>query len=237
MIRLNWKLTIFSLFFFVSFLKLGFWQLDRRTEKLEMISANEELRARPGIVAVDISNSTETGTPVVLNGTFNHEIILLLDNKTLNAVVGFEVLQLFEDRSGLNFIVNRGFIPAGRTRSAELKIPKIDGSVELLLGNVYKQKPNPYALEPERVDYKFPQIVQKVEVPELSKAIDKQISPFIIRLKNNQVGALPRGWQLININPEKHQAYAVQWFLMSLAILIAWLSFTIRFKKDERNHK
>ena len=236
MIRLNWKLTFFSLFFFLSFIKLGFWQLDRKDEKIKLIMKKAELNESQGILSSDISSATESGTPVLLKGAFDKKVILLLDNKILDGVVGFEVLHLFRDQSGLNFLVNRGFVPAARTRSENPEIPKIEDFLGAFEGYVYRQTTNPYALEAGKVDYKFPQIVQKEESFGLSRKLNKEISPFIIRMRDDQAGALPRSWHVSNIKPEKHQAYAVQWFLMSLAILIAWLSFTIRFSRNERDN-
>jgi surfeit locus 1 family protein len=236
LIRLNWKLTFFSLFFFVSFLKLGFWQLDRKDEKITLIMKKAELSESKGIEPSDITSATESGTPVVLKGACDKKVILLLDNKILDGVVGFEVLQLFRDQSGLNFLVNRGFVPAGRTRSENPEIPKIEDFLGAFEGYVYRQTTNPYTIEAEKVDYNFPQIVQTPGTFDLSKKLNSEISPFIIRMRDKQAGALPRSWQVSNIKPEKHQAYAVQWFLMSLAILMAWLSFTIRFNRNERDH-
>ena len=236
MIRLNWKLTFFSLFFFLSFIKLGFWQLDRKDEKILLIMKKAELSESQGILPSNINSATESGTPVLLKGAFDQKVILLLDNKILDGVVGFEVLQLFRDQSGLNFLVNRGFVPAGRTRSENPEIPKIEDFLGAFEGYVYRQTTNPYAIEAEKVDYNFPQIVQEEDAFDLSRKLNREISPFIIRMRDNQAGALPRSWQVSNIKPEKHQAYAVQWFLMSLAILLAWLSFTIRFSRNERDN-
>jgi surfeit locus 1 family protein len=145
LIRLNWKLTFFSLFFFLSFIKLGFWQLDRKDEKIKLIMKKAELNESQGILPSDISSATESGTPVVLKGAFDKKVILLLDNKILDGVVGFEVLQLFRDASGLNFLVNRGFVPAARTRSENPEIPKIEDFSGGFIGYVYRQTTNPYA--------------------------------------------------------------------------------------------
>ena len=101
-------MTFFSLFFFLSFIKLGFWQLDRKDEKIKLIMKKAELSESQGILSSDISSATESGTPVSLKGAFDKKVILLLDNKILDGVVGFEVLHLFRDSSGLNFLVNRG---------------------------------------------------------------------------------------------------------------------------------
>ena len=95
-----------------------------------------------------------------MQGAFDEKVILLLDNKTLDGAVGFEVLQLFRDKTGLNFLVNRGFVPAGRLVLQVSRFQRLDKAVEVFEGYVYRQT-NPYALEGEEVAYKFPQIVQK----------------------------------------------------------------------------
>ena len=148
------------MFFFLSFINLGFWQLDRKDEKLALLLKMAELSDRPGISPSAITSATQSGTPVAMHGAFDEKVILLLDNKTLTGV-GFEVLQLFRDKTGLNFLVNRGFVPAGRTRSSSIEIPGLDKAVEVFEGYLYLQQTNPYALEGEEVAYKFPQIVQK----------------------------------------------------------------------------
>ena len=233
LIRLNWKLTFFSIFFFASFINLGFWQLERKDEKLRLLFKMAELSDRPGISPSSITSATQSGTPVAMKGRFDETVILLLDNKILDGAVGFEVLQLFRDQTGLNFLVNRGFVPAGRTRSSNIEVPELDESVGVFEGYLYLKQTNPYALEAVEVAYKFPQIVQHADFDELSKVINTKVSSFTIRMRENQAGALPRNWQVNNINPEKHQAYAVQWFLMSLAILVAWLCFTVRLNRNE----
>lgn len=233
--RFNWKLTVFSLFFFLSFLNLGFWQLDRKDEKLRLIEKNLELRSSEGLTGSFIKSGLASGTPVTLHGSFDKEIVLLLDNKTLNGAVGFELLQLFSDDSGSNFLVNRGFLVGGKTRSSKIEIPAIDRSTRIVRGYLYQDQPNPYALDLSKVDFKFPQIVQGIQIGELSKQIMRDIFPFVIRLEKNEQGALPRNWQTSSTKPEKHQAYAVQWFLMGLAIFIAWVSFTFRIKRDDQS--
>ena len=117
------------MFFFLSFINLGFWQLDRKNEKLALLLKMAELSDRPGISPSAITSATQSGTPVTMQGAFDEKVILLLDNKTLDGAVGFEVLQLFLDQTGLNYLVNRGFVPAGRTRSSSIDIPGLDKAV------------------------------------------------------------------------------------------------------------
>ena len=47
--------------------------------------------------------------------------------------------------------------------------------------------------------------------------------PYVVRLTPDSAGALLADWPLINTRPEKHTAYAVQWFLMALALLLLFV--------------
>jgi len=76
----------------------------------------------------------------------------------------------------------------------------------------------------------FPIIVQQIDVEKMNDAVGKRVYPFVIRLEADQFGALPRYWPSTVMSPEKHRGYAIQWFLMALAVLIAWWFFS--FRKD-----
>ena len=54
--------------------------------------------------------------------------------------------------------------------------------------------------------------------------------PFVLRLSETDPNALPRNWPITTMLPEKHRTYAIQWFLMAAAIVIAYSCFTIRRK-------
>jgi cytochrome oxidase assembly protein ShyY1 len=61
-------------------------------------------------------------------------------------------------------------------------------------------------------------------------AFGERVYPLVIRLEIDQLGSLPRYWPSTVMSPEKHKGYAIQWFSMALAVLIAWLFFS--FSKD-----
>ena len=136
--RFNWKVTVFSILCLSSFLYLGFWQLEREDEKRELLSQKAH---RLTLAPLDAGKLPEQGdlegVPVRLVGEY-HEPVLLLDNKVLDGKVGFEAHQLFLDNTGLFFLVNRGFVPMGRTREDQLKFPKVHDKPADILGRVYQ---------------------------------------------------------------------------------------------------
>jgi len=62
-----------------------------------------------------------------------------------------------------------------------------------------------------------------------------QFFAYQLRLDSDSPGALETGWPTVAVQPEKHTAYAVQWFVMVLVLLImtvnansniaAWLKY------------
>ncbi|HAK50600.1 MAG TPA: hypothetical protein DCM54_01660, partial [Gammaproteobacteria bacterium] len=119
----NWRVTLFSLVCLVLFIYLGFWQLGRAEEKRTLIEHYETLHQKPwGALTLE----TLPGSPVSLQGSYQPEKVFLLDNRVLDGVVGFEVLTVFVDQGlGTGVIVNRGFVPMGRTRDDKVDIPPL----------------------------------------------------------------------------------------------------------------
>jgi surfeit locus 1 family protein len=229
--RFNWKVTVFSTLCLSSFLYLGFWQLEREDEKRELLSQKANRLTLAPLDAAKLPEKGDLeGVPVRLVGEY-HEPVLLLDNKVLNGKVGFEAHQLFLDNTGLFFLVNRGFVPMGRTREDQLKFPKVHDKPADILGRVYQPSSQILLLADQNQTLaEFPIIVQDIDVKKMIAALGERVYPLVIRLEVEQLGSLPRYWPSAVMSPEKHKGYAIQWFSMALAVLIAWLFFS--FSKD-----
>ena len=75
--------------------------------------------------------------------------------------------------------------------------------------------------------------MQDIDVKKMIAALGERVYPLVIRLELEQLGSLPRYWPSTVMSPEKHKGYAIQWFSMALAVLIAWLFFS--FSKDSHH--
>jgi len=229
--RFNWRVTVFSVLCLAGFVRLGFWQLEREVEKRELLAQKAHRLAVPSLEAANLPEEGDLeGMPVRLVGGY-HEPVLLLDNKVLKGKVGFEAHQLFRDDTGLFFLVNRGFVPMGRTREDLPKFPKVNREPSDIRGRIYQPGNQILLLNDQSpLTNEFPIIVQQIDVEKMNAAVGKRIYPFVIRLEAGQLGALPRYWPGTVMSPEKHRGYAIQWFSMALAVVIAWLFFS--FRKD-----
>ena len=93
--KLNWKLAIFVVVFFPLTLTLGFWQLDRASQKQQLIDEHGSLVMRAPISIDAVEGVTLADyTPVKAKGTFLSEAFLL-DNPV------FELMYIVSSVSGL----------------------------------------------------------------------------------------------------------------------------------------
>jgi cytochrome oxidase assembly protein ShyY1 len=230
--QFNWKVSLFAGICLLAFLRLGIWQLEREQEKIELIADRATKAAETPLMADQLPTDVAAGgARVRLTGSFNQAVTLLRDNVVLQGTVGFEVHQLFEEVSGMVFLVNRGFVPMGRTRQDPVEIPQIESDELTVLGKIYTGEGAPLVLDDTPMEQNYPVIVQRISIDELAAVTGREIYPFVIRLAEEAPGALPRYWPDTVMTPEKHFGYALQWFTMALAVTLAWLFFS--FRKEE----
>ena len=66
---------------------------------------------------------------------------------------------------------------------------------------------------------------------QLSQLLKVDIEPYVLRLDEEDSQALAVDWAWVSMQPQKHLAYAFQWFALSLAFLI--ISLFVLVKKVE----
>lgn len=216
--------------------ELGFWQLNRAKEKQYRIA---QLERGSQSVITDLSTiSAEQiaqfqSVDIVAKLVGYH--ILLLDNKIDNKRPGYHVLHVAkDDSSGKLFLVNRGWVFAGHDRS---KFPDIEVPNEhwQLSARVYPIADEAIstasaAIEVSRDFIRLP-VLDKKNLAEVESRLKIKLEPYILRLNEGSESALKINWMWTNMPPEKHLAYAVQWFALALALLI--VSLIASFKKGE----
>ncbi len=233
---INVRLAIFTLFFLVVFVNLGFWQLDRAAEKQAQL---EDQLAKARFGPVDIREllgqpvpEGVNGLPVLMAGQYDPDPLLLLDNVVLDGTVGYEVLVPFHvEGTAVRVLVNRGFVAMPRTRDKMPEVPAVRQG-KALIGQVYVRS-GTVPLQPAPVlDDVY--IVQSADIEGIGALTGDEYFSHMVRLDENDMNALPRFWPLSNMTPEKHTGYAVQWFLMSLVLLGFFVYFTVSsYRRDD----
>lgn len=223
----DWKLSLFTLLLFPLMIKLGFWQLVREQEKLDLQEIYNTRQSAPvqSLASLDWQDDLQF-ISVQLLGEFDNDHSFLLDNKINSGRVGFEVIAPFNTEAGELVMVNRGWLPQGQYRSDLPSIERIEGRVSIN-ASVYVPLGQQVMLGEEEPSQIWPRLIQGLEPEFLADQLDPSASsklfPYSVRLLENMPGVLVRNWPVISTQPEKHRGYAVQWFLMASVLLGLYL--------------
>ncbi len=200
--------------------------MQRAEGKKQLLDHFEKTRSE---VAVDLALLIEKGQKdwaykqVLLKGRFVNDRHFLLDNQIFQGRFGYEIITPFHlSESNKWVLLSRGWVPGDLDRGNLPVIKPLTGELELL-GEIYMPAGKAFTLADMTLEDQWPQVIQTIDVPAMAKLLDADLFPYQIRLKPKSAGAFQANWMVVNILPEKHTAYAVQWFSMAAALCIAYL--------------
>jgi surfeit locus 1 family protein len=210
---------------------LGIWQLGRAEEKEALLALQEQrIRAAPMPLA-DAGGADSQSLryrSVTATGQYDSTHQFLIDNKILNGRVGYYVLTPFKiQNSAQAVLVNRGWVPADANRSV---LPDVTMGEETatVSGRINFFPAVGMKLAGAEIPTEgWPAVVQVAESAILAKRLGYALLDFQVELGVGQPSGYVREWNApVAIPPEKHRAYALQWFglALTLVILFIWLS-------------
>jgi|TARA_B110000908_G_scaffold130532_1_gene153505 cytochrome oxidase assembly protein ShyY1 len=224
---LDWRASLLVLMLLPLLLSLGFWQLERADEKRVLQELFQQRQSAGPIAIEELSENQDLRyQPLTLRGRYINEKSLYLDNRIYQGRFGYEIITPFRPVSSDDVVwVNRGWIAGDVSRRTLPKIDPIVGEVELL-ANVYVSQGEVLMLaEEEKI--RWMGVVQAINFEKLSQKFDQRLFPHVVRLSSESPGSYQPNWVVVNLQPEKHVGYAVQWFAMSVTLLlIAFLANT-----------
>ena len=211
----------------VACVALGYWQLGRAREKQELADSFR----RGGDTLVDVTTRPFHDLPryqaVVLRGGYQPARQVLIDNMPGPAgQPGYRVLTPFRrDGDGLLLLVDRGWIPLGASRERLPDTTVADGAREIA-GRL--DRPPAPGLRAGHVqasaDAGWPRVMNFPTSGDLSAALGEPVEPLIVLLHPEAPDGYDRNWQPAQrMGPERHLAYAIQWFalgLLAVALLV-----------------
>ncbi|MFY9333144.1 MAG: SURF1 family protein [Porticoccaceae bacterium] len=218
----NAKILLFTLLMFPLLVALGYWQLDRAQEKRQILAefvSNQQ--AAPAQITDLNSAENLQYRPAVLTGKLDAKRRLLLDNRVRDGRPGYEVFELLTiDDSAQKILVNRGWVAASLDRRVWPQVDDIGDEVTLR-GSLYAVLKGGYQLDDGigRVS-EWPARVGWVSVARAEQLFNESLYPYQLRLDSDSPAALETGWPTVAVQPEKHTAYAVQWFVMAVVLVL-----------------
>ena len=231
----NWKLTLFVVLFLPLLIRLGFWQLDRAEEKRQILHEHQLLVDQPAVPYGQVNKDVAKNyLNISVQGKFG-ENYFLLDNQVYKGKFGYEVIQPLVLASGEIMLVSRGWI-AGSLDRRQLPAVEMPAGTVQLEGYLYQPQG---AIQLDAKTWAaegWPKVIQAADVEKMYKALGdnaKIRSPFLLRLRDGQPLLLTAHWQIVNVRPERHTAYAYQWFGMALLLVILYIVASIKRNADD----
>ncbi|MBL4772490.1 MAG: SURF1 family protein [Alcanivoracaceae bacterium] len=229
--------TLIVISFVILMTNLGFWQLRRANEKEQLL----ELLADDRITVIqkkDQIKKLPQYANIELKGHYLDAPQLLLDNQISQQQLGYHVFTPFLIE-GLNLyiMVNRGWLAKDGFKEETLGL---DSQATTLFGKLNHIPQVGIQLgEIELSKNKAWQVItyfDKDKVPlflheNLCNSLNCVVSKKVILLRQDQNKGFKRDWNPIIMLPSKHIGYAVQWFGMTLVLIMIFV-YWVRKLKD-----
>jgi surfeit locus 1 family protein len=227
----KWQITIIALLAIAFLTYLGFWQLQRAHEKKEMLARDASFAKRAPLQWSEVLANPQQYQSITVKGRYL-PVVLLLDNQHHLHQFGYHVLTPLQISTDKVILIDRGFIAGDSDRN---KLPDVFFPPEplKLKGQVYYPGANSMALG-QVLEKKAANlaIVESIDTKIISQFLQKSVYPFIIRLHKAVPYGYLREWAVVSMPPERHNAYALQWFAMALVVLVLFISLNTK-KIDE----
>jgi surfeit locus 1 family protein len=218
-------------------LGLGRWQLERAAWKQGLMDAHE---ASIQLAPVDLGWLLESGDPasfrpVVVRGQYDLAHQLLLDNRTFHGHAGYHVLTPLRLADGESVVlVNRGWVPTGLDRAV---LPDLPGPAGMAVVEAVTSLPpeKQFRLgDAEESHAGWPKVVQQLDLVRLEQLLEIRLLPVVLLLDASGEHGFAREWQPVyGVSPDKHRAYAMQWFTLALVLLLIYIGVNSRRISDK----
>jgi surfeit locus 1 family protein len=217
-------------------LALGNWQLHRAAQKTALRADWTERSTMPPLQlsAHDLPYSSPGelfGRHIAIQGRWDTDNQILLDNQVLDGQAGYWVftpLRIADSASVV--LVNRGWLPANPRRESapDVHLNQREAKVE----GIGAPPPSRGFLARQELDALLGAAgllrVQQVDTEDLSQRLGLSLEPWTLRLDPTAPDGYKRQWQPPGLAPERHQAYALQWFLLAALVVGLYVKLNLR---------
>jgi surfeit locus 1 family protein len=162
---------------------------------------------------------------VSARGEYSAGHTILLDNKVLRGVAGYQVLTPLKLAGGDTYVlINRGWVAAGPRRDSLPQIRTPAGSVTVEGVAVV---PGAHMLE---LDAKTEEgmVWQNLILARYAKWSGLKLQPVVLQQSSQIDDGLLRVWDRPDTGADKHRGYAFQWYALAATILISYVAFSFR---------
>ncbi len=223
----RWWLLLITVAAFLLLIKLSGWQWQRAEQKqqqLQQIELWQQRGAPDWQTLLRYPLAELDGAPLQAQARWLAPAVWLVDNQLWQGRPGYDVLipvQLTPNTPAL--LVNLGWVAAPESRQ---QLPPVQIPAQLQLSGLLRTKLGAFRLGDnlEAVG-KWPMRVQTIDPPSLAQSVD---FPLFQGVFYQQQTPFLHHYQPVVLPPAKHRAYALQWLLLAVAVLIVAAAASVR---------
>lgn len=233
--QLNWLMVLFTLLVFAGLIKLGLWQSTRAIEKEQRLARITTYQTQQALTYQQLkllqqAESDINDLPLQLSGVFDSDKVFLLDNQTHKGRLGYRVIQVLQF-NGVAVLVNLGWVEGFIDRAKLPDIKPLTGE-HTILGHVRLIEQGLMLTSENHQALSWPLRIQQIQLDNFSQIIGQKLLPFVVYLDKKETIGYEKNWRPIVMPPEKHRAYAFQWFSLATAWLLLMISASYWFYKN-----
>ncbi len=213
----NWKLALLVAASLPLFIKAGLWQLERFAYKKDLQRHYQQAQDDPALSMINIM--PKPYKKVWVKGEMR-DGYWLIDNQINEGQFGYEVIQVLEDKEIGHIFIAMGWIKGDLDRR---KLPhitplngtiKLEGRLEIIPTNNLIKK-NLVHLEDK--------ILPAIDHAIFEKITPQEFYPFFVRADKARLKNVIPQEKTPHFTPEKHRAYALQWFSFALITFVMFI--------------
>jgi surfeit locus 1 family protein len=226
--RPAWVPTVAAFATVVLCVVAGNWQHRRMLEKEALQNRMEQAASLAPVALPKAADdwSAWRFRQVTATGEYDARHQILIDNKVHAGRVGFDVVTPFVLDDGGAVLIDRGWIPAGRTRAALPQSTPPAGTITLR-GRIDIPARNYYELGDGRAP--AGPIREHLDPARFAQATGIAVLPIVIDAQDPASTAnLARDLPVPDAGIERHISYMVQWYTFAAMAGGLWLWFTFR---------
>lgn len=209
---------------------LGNWQLGRGQDKAALA---QRIAVANRDAQIELSQTEARAEDVAwhrveVRGRLEPKYAVLIDNRILHGVVGYQVVMPLRIAGGeRHVLVNRGWVAATGSRDI---LPQIKTPPEEVLIAGLATVPSKRYLELSK-QVAEGKVWQNLTLERYRAAMPIALQPVVIQQESEIDDGLKREWSAPDLGIDKHYGYAFQWFAMAAAIVIIYLVCNVRKRK------
>ena len=221
--------TLLTVALIALLISLGRWQLRRADEKRALFDSFAAGTDATQVVALATPRQRRY-QHIEAGGRYDEARQILIDNMVSAGRAGYFVITPFALTGGGWMLVNRGWVPLGRSR-ADLPAIPVAGDTRLIHGRADNMPSPGIPMGKAALSPPYPVVAgfpSRGEIARLLGDSSWTAAADLLLLDPGEPDGYVRNWSAPGFPPMRHTAYAVQWFALALTLAVLYIVTNLR---------